>query len=65
MKDLGLLHHFLGITVRRCPAGLFLSQHQYILDRAGMSDCKPYSTPVDIQAKLSAAEGPSVSDPTQ
>jgi len=68
VKDLGLLHHFLGIAVRRCPVGLFLAQHQYILDvldRAGMSNCKPCSTPVDTQAKLPVVEGPSVSDPTQ
>jgi hypothetical protein len=27
MKDLGALHHFLGITVERRPQGLFLHQH--------------------------------------
>lgn len=26
MKDLGELHHFLGVSVQRCSAGLFLSQ---------------------------------------
>jgi hypothetical protein len=26
MKDLGALHHFLGITVERCPQGMFLHQ---------------------------------------
>jgi hypothetical protein len=35
-----------------------------ILERAGMSDCKPYTTPVDINPKLSA-DGDSVSDPTE
>ena len=29
-----------------------------------MTDCKPCSTPVDTQDKVSAAEGPSVADPT-
>jgi hypothetical protein len=29
-----------------------------------MTDCNPYSTPVDTQDKLSEAEGPLVSDPT-
>ena len=59
MKDLGPLHHFLGITAERRPQGLFLHQRQYaidILERAGMSDCKPCSTPVDTQAKLSEDE---------
>ena len=30
MKDLGELHHFLGMHVQRCPNGLLLSQRQYI-----------------------------------
>ena len=50
MTDLDLLHHFLGILVIRDSSGLFLSQHQYILDllnRAGMLDCHPSHTPVD------------------
>src|SRR6185503_10432192 len=60
MKDLGQLHHFLGVTVETRPSGLFLHQRQYaldILERAGMTDCKPCSTPVDTQAKLSADLG--------
>nr|AAT85012.1 putative reverse transcriptase [Oryza sativa Japonica Group]ABF96664.1 retrotransposon protein, putative, unclassified [Oryza sativa Japonica Group] len=67
MKDLGALHHFLGISVCRTPSGLALSQQQYsveILERAGMTDCKPCSTPVDTNAKLSSADGAPVSDPT-
>ena len=67
MKDLGQLHHFLGVTVEPRPSGLLLHQRQYaldILERAGMTDCKPYSTPVDTQAKLSAALGAPVADPT-
>jgi hypothetical protein len=49
-KDLGPIHHFLGITAECRPKGLFLHQRQYtidILEWAGMSDCKPCSTPVD------------------
>jgi hypothetical protein len=67
MKDLGQLHHFLGVTVETCPSGLFLHQRQYaldILERAGMTDCKLCSTPVDTQAKLSADPGAPVADPT-
>jgi hypothetical protein len=61
MKDLGPLHRFLGIIAERRPQGLFLHQRQYaidILERAGMSDRKPCSTPVDTQAKLSEDAGP-------
>ena len=49
IKDLGFLHHFLGIEVHRIPTGLFLSQHRYapdLLERASMSSCKPISTPM-------------------
>jgi hypothetical protein len=61
MKDLGALHHFLGVTVERRLLGLFLHQQQYtvdILERAGMVECKPCATPVDTQGKLSAAGPP-------
>ena len=64
MKDLGELHHFLGMHVQRCGFGLLLSQRQYmldILDRAGMTECKSCSTPVDTNPKL-AVDGPPVQD---
>ena len=67
MKDLGPLHHFLGISVSRTPQSMHLSQRQYILDilnRAGMTDCNPVSTPVDTKAKLSATSGDSIADPS-
>jgi hypothetical protein len=67
MKDLWPLHHFLGITVERRSQGLFLHQRQYaidILERAGMSDCKPCSTPVDTQVKLSEDDEPPIADAT-
>ena len=67
MKDLGPLHHFLGVAVQRHKDHLTLSQRQYILDilaRHGMSDCKPCSTPVDTCAKVPADAGLPVADPT-
>jgi len=67
MKDLGELHHFLGTHVRCCGPGLLLSQRQYMLDileRAGMTECKPCSTPVDTNPKL-AADGPPVQDASE
>ncbi|WVZ85683.1 hypothetical protein U9M48_032578 [Paspalum notatum var. saurae] len=60
MKDLGVLHHFLGVTVEPRPSGLLLHQRQYtldILESAGMTDCNPCYTPVDTQAKLSEDAG--------
>jgi hypothetical protein len=65
MKDLGELHHFLGMHVQHCGDGLLLSQEQYmleILDRAGMAECKLCSTPVDTNSKMSATDGASVAD---
>ncbi|KAM3298360.1 hypothetical protein ACQJBY_040029 [Aegilops geniculata] len=68
MTDLGELHHFLGLAVRRDSRGMFLSQTQYapeILERAGMSSCHSASTPVDTSPKLAAAAGPPVADPSE
>jgi hypothetical protein len=67
MKDLGPLHHFLGVSVQHQAGGLFLTQHQFALDifeRAGMVDCKPILMPVDTQAKVSVESGPPVADTT-
>ena len=49
IKDLGFLHHLLGIEVHRCQHVLFLCQQRYaeeILSRASMKSCKPISTPM-------------------
>jgi hypothetical protein len=67
MKDLGPLHHFIDITTKRWSQGLFLHQRQYaidILEWAGMSDCKPCSTPVDTHVKLFEDDEPPVADAT-
>jgi hypothetical protein len=67
VKDLGVLHHSLGVTAEARLFGLLLHQRQYtldILERAKMIDCRPCSTPVDTQAKLSEAQGEPVEDPT-
>ncbi|XP_025791918.1 uncharacterized protein LOC112873111 [Panicum hallii] len=53
------------MQVQHTESGLFLSQQQYmieILEWAGMSDCKPCATPVDVNPKLPAAGDP-VSNP--
>jgi hypothetical protein len=66
MKDLGPLHHFLGVSVEQRSNSLFLHQRQYardILERAGMSDYKPCSMTVDTQAKVPSDMGAPVSDP--
>ena len=68
MKDLGPLNYFLGIAVTRHKGRMFLSQRKYaeeIIDRAGMSSCKPSSPPVDTKPKLSTSSGKPYEDPTQ
>ncbi|XP_066317652.1 uncharacterized mitochondrial protein AtMg00810-like [Miscanthus floridulus] len=60
LKDLGDLHYFLGIEVKRNQEGLVLSQQKYasdILSRAGMSNCKSIDTPLATSEKLSLTDG--------
>ena len=50
-----LLVFFLGIAISRNSVGLFLSQQKYaaeIIDKAGMSQCKPTPTPITTSSKL-------------
>eukprot|EP00253_Pinus_taeda_P007357 PITA_07357 len=54
MKDLGLMHYFLGLEVWQKPGEIFLSQGKYvmkILERFGMVDCKPVTTPIELDFK--------------
>jgi len=60
LKDLGDLHYFLGIEVRRDKEGLVLSQEKYakdILSRVGMTKCKAMVTPLSSTEKLSRIKG--------
>eukprot|EP00253_Pinus_taeda_P024716 PITA_24716 len=49
MKDLGLLHYFLGLEIWQRSDGLFVSQGKYaweILEKFNMHGCKPVDTPL-------------------
>ena len=49
MKDLGLLHYFLGLEIWQRSGGLFVSQGKYareILEKFNMHGCKPVDTPL-------------------
>ena len=62
MKDLALMHYFLGLEVWQRPDEIFLSQGKYIvklLERFGMMDCKSMTTPMELNfKKCGSAAGP-------
>jgi hypothetical protein len=65
LKDMGPVHYFLGIDVRRTAAGFTLSQSAYaqeLLERAGMANCNPSPTPADAKAKISSSDGAPLKD---
>ena len=55
MKDIGLMHYFLGLEVWQIPEGIFMDQGKYaveILKIFDMLDCKAMDTPMDTNLKL-------------
>jgi histone deacetylase 1/2 len=60
LKDLGDLHYFLGIEVKKSKVGITLTQEKYALEllhRVGMKNCKICPTPLSASEKLSIKEG--------
>ena len=67
MKDMGMIHYFLGIQVQSHDKGLFLCQQKYaedLLAVASMSDCSPMPTPLPLQLKKVQDQGVPFSNPT-
>ena len=63
MKDLGPLHHFLGVKVIQdhLTRAIWIGQPSYteeLLQKFGMYDSKPVSTPVNPDVKLVPSENP-------
>ena len=55
MKDLGLMHYFLGLEVWQRDGCFFIGQGKYaveILKRFGMMECKAMTTPMALNLKL-------------
>ena len=60
MKDMGKLHYCLGVSIKEKDGVLLLSQEQYIkkiLYKYNLQDCKPVSTPMDVNVKLVKDDG--------
>lgn len=60
LKDLGDLHYFLGIEVKRSNDGLVLSQGRYaadVLSRTGMDKAKSVDTPLAVSEKMRLTDG--------
>eukprot|EP00253_Pinus_taeda_P010490 PITA_10490 len=68
MTDLGYVHYYLGIEITQHPKSIFLSQKKYIgdlLNRFGMTECNPLTTPMEQNLKLTSIEGKEFQDATK
>ena len=54
MKDLGLMHYFLGLEVWQILEEIFLNQGKYAVDILKSFECKSMATPMDTNLKLLA-----------
>ena len=67
MKDIGLMHYFLGLEVWQEEGHFFLGQGKYIvyiLGKFHMEDCRPMSTPMITNWKKLHASDSELVDPT-
>ena len=66
LKDLGLLHYFLSLQIDYTFTSLFVHQIKYasdLLQKFGMTDCKPCKTPCSPNHHLLPNDSPLLSDP--
>ena len=67
MKDLGLMHYFLGLEVWQSSDGIFLNQGKCaieIMKKFNMLECKAMATPMDSNLKLLADDSSKLVDAT-
>jgi histone deacetylase 1/2 len=60
LKDLGDLHYFLGIEVKKVHDGIIMSQEKYannLFHHVNMQICKTVDTPLSVSDKLSLTDG--------
>jgi hypothetical protein len=67
MKDLGTLSYFLGLEVTSSSDGYYFSLAKYasdLLSKAGLTDSKTVSTPLELNVKLNVTDGEPLLDAT-
>ncbi|XP_072064209.1 uncharacterized protein [Arachis hypogaea] len=67
MKDLGSLSYFLGLEVISTDDGIYLSQAKYasdLLARAGITDSRTESTPLEPNVRFTPMDGTVLDNPT-
>jgi len=67
IKDLGLVHYFLGIEVLQVEQGLLLTQRKFakeLLEEFGCQDLSPVTCPLDISCKLTTDGGDLLDNPS-
>ena len=67
MKDLGLMHFFLGLEIWQQLNAILVSQGKYTVDilrRFGMMDCKSMVTPMSLNLKKLWSDESDLVDPT-
>ncbi|XP_052107967.1 uncharacterized mitochondrial protein AtMg00810-like [Arachis duranensis] len=67
MKDLGSLSYFLGLEVISTDDGIYLSQAKYasnLLARAGITDSRTESTPIEPNVRFTPMDGTALDNPT-
>lgn len=65
LKDLGDLKYFFGIEVARSKRGIYICQCHYalqLLTETGLIGCKPRTTPMDVNLKLTHDDGELLTD---
>jgi len=68
MTNLRHVHYYLGIEVNQHMKFIFLSQKKYIgdlLNKFGVAECNPLTTPMDQNLKLKSTEGNEFEDATK
>ena len=68
MKDLGTFSYFLGLEVTSSSDEYYLFQAKYasdLLSKAGITDNKTISTPLEYNANLTPLDGEPISDATR